>query len=124
MFKEIIADFKEAKDTLKEWLFCRRYSIKLSMAKRLADMKQSAFNKQYFVVLAPNDKLVAINNNDIKQLKRLKMLNKHLSGLQLRDTCFYYTPINKNNSMNRKEQLEAKERYLKYAKKYMSRSQT
>lgn len=119
MIIEIISDFKEAKDTIKEWLFYRRYSIKLSMAKKLADMKQAAFNKQYFVVLAPNNKLVAINNKDVKTLKRKKMLNKHLSGLQLRDTCFYYTPINKNNSMNRSEQLEAKERYLKYAKKYM-----
>ncbi|MDR0823907.1 MAG: hypothetical protein LBN74_02360 [Prevotella sp.] len=127
MFKDIVSDFKEFRIWLLNWLFYRRYAIKMSFAIRLADMKQKAFNKQFHVMLmelASGDKLVSVNRDEINKMKRKKWLPKNTNMLSLRDLIFYSTPLSRNNKSTPADRRKAKEKYLKYAKKYMSRSQT
>ena len=119
MLKLIIADFKEYYSVFKEWVYFKRHALKLKVAMKFADIKQAAFNKQFFVVLAGSGKLVAVNNDDVKRLKKLKMLPKHMDGITLRRMSFYYTSASKNNTMSSEELADAKDRYFKYAKKYL-----
>lgn len=122
MFKDIISDFKEFRIWFLNWLFYRRHAIKMSLAIRLADMKQKAFNKQYHVMLMElpsGDKLVSVNRDEINNLKRKKWLPKNACMLSLRDSIFYSTPLNRNNTSTPGDRKVAKEKYLKYAKKYM-----
>ncbi len=118
MLKQIISDFKDAYEWIKECVFLRRCAFRLKLAIRLADMKQQAFNKRYFVVLAPNNKLIAINNDDIDRLKRLKLFDKRMGFLELQKKCFYYTALSLNNKMSKEQMQEAKQRYIQYSKKY------
>ena len=119
MIKEIAQDFVEYYSVFKEWVYYKRHALKLKVAMKFADIKQAAFNKQFFVVMAGNGKLVAVNNDDVKRLKQLKMLPKKMDGLTLRRLSFYYTSASKNNTMSAEELADAKERYLQYAKKYL-----
>lgn len=122
MFKDIVSDFKEFRIWFLNWLFYRRHALKMKLAIRLADMKQKAFNKRYFIMLLElpsGDRLVSINNDEFKKLKLKKWLPKDMSYLDLEDQSFYQTPLSKNNTVNKKERIRAKEKYLKYAKKYM-----
>lgn len=122
MFKDIVSDFKEFRIWFLNWLFYRRHAIKMNLAIRLADMKQKAFNKRYFIMLLElpsGDRLVSINNDEFKKLKIKKWLPKNMNYLDLEEQSFYQTPLSKNNTVNKKERVKAKEKYLKYAKKYM-----
>ena len=123
MIREIIADFKEAKDTLKEWLFYRRQSFKMSLAIKMADIKQKAWNKQYHVVLLSlpaEDKLVTIRRNDFFRYQRKKWIPKHIRWTDfLRSSVFYSTPLSRNNKVSKEDREKAKAKYMKYAKKYM-----
>jgi hypothetical protein len=119
MLKLIIEDFKEYKALIKEWFFYRRHALKLKLAIRLADIKQAAFNKQFFVILSPTDKLVAINNTDVRMLKKMKLMSRSIDGMELRRKSFYYTLGSANNKMSTEELQAAKERYFRYAKKYL-----
>lgn len=121
----IRADAKDAVIALQNWLFYRRMSFKMSLAIRLADMKQRAWNKQYHVMLLElpsGEKLVSINNLDIERLKRKKWLPKHTSMYDMRESIFYSTPQSRNNKSTPKERAAAKERYVRYARKFMKRS--
>jgi len=122
MFKEIIQDFKEYGIFLKKWIFYKRHSIKMSLAIRLADIKQKAFNRQYHVMLIAlpsGDRLTSINREDVKILVRKKWLPKDTTyfGLTHSDSVFYSTPISRNNKSTPEERKEAREKYLKYVKK-------
>lgn len=182
MIKEIIEDLKSLKNWFKQYWFYRRHALRLKLAIRLANMKQKAFNKQYFVVLSSQDKLISLNEDEIdrlrkkrvyspKQMKeiskkilseqekvvrvlerglfncetdeerrrfnsdiidiryrdknliqrlsRLTVLPKHIDGLHIRRTAFYYTSYGANNKMTPQQLLEARNRYFTYAKKYM-----
>ncbi|MDR1089934.1 MAG: hypothetical protein LBL79_02570 [Prevotella sp.] len=122
MFKDIVSDFKEYRIWLLNWLFYRRHAIKMNLAIRLADMKQKAFNKQFHVLLMglpSGDKLVSVTRDEITKLKRKKWLPKNACVLSLRDSIFYSTPLDRNNKSTPEERQKAKEKYLKYAKKYM-----
>lgn len=119
MFKVILSDIKDTINWWRKYTHTKRHAFKLKLAIRLADMKQSAFNKQYFVVLTPGNKLIAINNNDVKMLKRNNLLDKRMDGMKLRKMSFYYTAFGQNNKMSKQEQLEAKHRYITYARKYL-----
>ena len=119
MLKLIAADFKEYYSLFKEWIYFKRHALKLKVAMKFADIKQAAFNKQFFVVMAGNGKLIAVNNDDVKRLKRLKMMDKRMDGMKLRKLSFYYTPASKNNTMTTEELADAKDRYMQYAKKYL-----
>jgi hypothetical protein len=83
------------------WMFYHRYAIKMSLAIRLSDIKQKAFNKQFHVMLmelSSGDRLVSVNRDEINKLKRKKWLPKNASMLDLRDSIFYSTPLNRNNT--------------------------
>jgi hypothetical protein len=121
MFKEIICDFKEYNVWIQNWMFYRRHAMKMSLAIRLADIKQKAYNKQYHVMilsLPKGDSLVSVNRDDIQAFKRKKWLPKHLGSIEMANSIFYSTPISRNNKSSQEERRSAKEKYLKYAKKY------
>jgi len=122
MIREISSDFREYKAWLSNWLFCRRHAFKMSLAIRLADMKQKAFNKRYFIMLmetSHGDKLVSFNNNEFDSMKRKKWLPRTMSYLDLEKEAFYQTDLNRNNILSREERKKAREKYTHYAKKYM-----
>ena len=115
-------DFKEFRTWLYNWFVYRRLSLKMGLAIRLADMKQKAWNKRYHVMLLElpgGDKLVSINNEDINRFKRKKWLPKKATMLDLKDSIFYSTPLNRNNKTSPEERRAAKDKYVRYAKKYM-----
>jgi hypothetical protein len=121
MFKEIINDFKEFRLWWLNYLFYRRHAVKLKLAVMLADIKQKAFNKRYFVVLIETpgkDKLVSINNNEFTVFKRKGWLPKRMSYLELEEYSFYQTAVGLNNRQSREQRAEARKKYLKYARKY------
>ena len=125
MFKEIVGDFKEGCVWFSNWLFYKRMSVKMGLAIRLADVKQRAYNKQYHIMLLAlptGEKLVSLNKNDMARFKRKKWLPKNMSFFDLKhsDSIFYSTPLDRNNKSSAKERKEAREKYLKYAKKYFN----
>jgi hypothetical protein len=183
MIKAIISDLKKLKQWAKQYLFYRKHALRLKLAIKLADMKQKAFNKQYFVVLSSNNKLISLNEAEVNTLKktktygpksmkriasnikkkeseviakleyelahcsdpeerrelnaaiidikqsnknlilrlsRLTVLPKTMDGLRIRRTAFYYTKYSANNSMTPQQRLEARERYMLYAKKFLA----
>jgi|GEM_PF-950899 len=122
MIKEIALDFKEYRIWFQNWLFYWRHSIKMSLAIKLADIKQKAFNKRYFIMLlelSAGDKLVSINNKEFDKCKRKGWLPKRMTMLELERESFYQTALSRNNKVSSKDRKAAKERYLKYAKKYL-----
>ena len=127
MFKEIIQDFKDFTIWFSNWFFYKRQSIKMNLAIKLADIKQKAFNKQYHIMLLclPNgEKLVSVNRDDIERLKRKKMLPKDIRVFSLKhsSSIFYSTPLNRNNKASSEDREAAKEKYLKYAERYMKKA--
>ncbi len=122
ILKAIHSDFKDAVVAFQNWLFFRRQSFKMGLAIRLADMKQRAWNKQYHVMLLElpgGEKLVSVNKQDINRFKRKKWLPKKMGMLELRDSIFYSTPLTRNNKSTPEERKAAKDKYLRYARKYM-----
>ena len=95
----------------------------MTLAIKLADIKQKAFNKQYHVMLLSlptGDKLVSVNGDDIVSLKRKKWLPKDIGMLELKKTSiFYSTPLSRNNKSTPEQRREAKRKYIKYCTKYM-----
>ena len=95
--------------------------MKMSLAIHLADIKQKAFNRQYHVMLLElpqGDRLVSINKEEINRFKRKKWLPKKATMLDLRESIFYSTPLSRNNKAAPKDRKKAKEKYLKYTKRY------
>lgn len=103
---------------LKQWFFLKRKSIQLSFAIRLCDLKQQAFNRRYFVMLDPNDKLISLSREDINRMKRLKMIQKNITHLDLMEKAFYFTPLSRNgkNGISKEEQLKRRKIYMDYVK--------
>jgi len=122
MFKEIIQDFKEYYVWLSNWSFYKRQSIKMSLAIRLADIKQKAFNKQYHIMilsLPQGEKLVSVSKSDIQIMIRKKWLPKDISYFSLihGNSIFYSTPLSRNNKSTPEERKSAREKYMRYLKK-------
>jgi hypothetical protein len=121
MFKEIISDFKEYKVWFENWIYYRRHAIKMSLAIRLADIKQQAFNRQYHVMLLElprGSTLVSVSRDDIQVFKRKKWLPRHLGAVELANSVFYSTPLCRNNKSTAEDRRLAKTKYLKYATRY------
>lgn len=117
-------DFREFLATLRNWIYFRRMSIRMGLAIRLADMKQRAYNKQYHVLImelpSGAERLFSLNNREIESFKRKRWLPKHVTMLDLRkDSIFYSTPLTRNNRSTAQERRAAKEKYLKYSKRFM-----
>ena len=125
ILKAIHSDFKDAVVAFQNWLFFRRQSFKMGLAIRLADMKQRAWNKQYHVMLLElpgGEKLVSVNNQDINRYKRKGWLPKKMGMFELKreGSIFYSTPLDRNNRSTPADRKAAKDKYLRYARKYMN----
>lgn len=122
-YKIIRSDLRDLKIFIYNWFVYHRQSFKMSLAMKMADIKQRAWNKQYHVVLLElpvEDKLVTINREDFFRFKRKKWLPKHIQWTDfLRSSAFYSTPLSRNNKVSVKDRKVAKEKYMKYVKKYM-----
>lgn len=98
--------------------FCALYDeLRLHCAIKLADAKQRAYNKRYFVMPDYLNKLTVLNNDDIKWLKRARLMKKNVSHLEIMRDCFYYTPLSRNDEGSRmtvEERLKRKAKWLSY----------
>jgi hypothetical protein len=103
---------------LKQFFFLKKKAIQLKWAIRLCDLKQQAFNKRYFVILDYNDKLISLSKDDINRLKRMRLIDKRVTHLDLMEKAFYYTPLSKNNDgkMTKEEREKRKKTYMQYVK--------
>ncbi|MDR2917836.1 MAG: hypothetical protein LBV72_00515 [Tannerella sp.] len=100
-----------------------RQSLRLKLAMSLADMKQRATNKRYYIMtmeVPKGEKLVSINRDDLNRLKRKKWLPKNFSHLDLERESWYQTDLKRNNSLTKEEQAKAMKRYRKYLKKQIN----
>jgi hypothetical protein len=97
-----------------------RHSLRMKLAISLADMKQKAFNKRYFVMLmetSKGEKLVSINRDELVRIKRKKWLPKTFGYLELQQEAFYQTDLTRNNKATRQQRTAALRRYQKYIQK-------
>ncbi|MDR1674946.1 MAG: hypothetical protein LBR86_00515 [Tannerella sp.] len=114
----IITDLRELCDWLRDWFHYRRQSFKMSLAIRLADLKQRAYNRQYHVMimtLPQGDRLVSVTRDEIQSFKRKKWLPKRTGMIELEKSIFYSTPAGRNNRSTVGERAEARKKYLRYA---------
>ncbi|MDR2684257.1 MAG: hypothetical protein LBB53_02600 [Prevotellaceae bacterium] len=101
-------------------------AVKLRLAIWLSDLRQKAYNKRFFVVLATVgirngkkiNRLRSICNSEFKAFKRLGYLPKKMSYLQLSEKCFYKTDLKRNNTENYAERQRAQKKYLHYQKMF------
>jgi hypothetical protein len=99
-------------------------AVRLHFAIKLADAKQRAYNKRYFVMPDYLNKLTVINNNDIKWLKRAHLMRKQVSHLEIMRDCLYYTPLSRNDESSRmtiEERMQRKAKWLSYMERVRSR---
>ncbi|MDR1455216.1 MAG: hypothetical protein LBJ01_06160 [Tannerella sp.] len=117
----IAGDFRELCGWMRDWMFYRRQSVRMSLAIRLADMKQRAFNRQYHVMimaLPQGERLVSVSRQEMQAFKRKGWLPRKAGRLELERSVFYSTPLNRNNRSTGKERAAAREKYLRYACRY------
>jgi len=115
----IMSDFREYYHLIMKWLFYRRHALKLSLAIRVADMKQKALNKRITVVLNSKRKFEWWTNTDFKKAKREKRIPKNWGALDLAQVTFYQTPIDRNNRTSKEDRAMYKDKYLKYAERFI-----
>lgn len=98
-------------------------AFKMKLAILLADMKQRAYNRRFFVVLItvgfnkkgiPIERLRSIDNQQFKLFKRKGWLPKRMTTCDLQQKCFYATPLSKNNTLNKEERKAAINKYIRY----------
>ena len=97
-----------------------RLSVRLKLAVRMADMKQKAFNRRYYVMLLEyggRDRLVSVSRDDINRFKRRKWLPKNFSHIDAQEAGFYQTDL----SRNRLDSAEAREAALRKYRRYVGR---
>lgn len=106
--------------TFQEYLKLLKRKIQLRIAANVADLKQAAFNKRYYVLPNEKHKLIALCRDDVKILKKYGMMKKSVSHLDLMRECFYVTKVSLNDkpALDKKEREEKKKQWLKYAKKW------
>jgi len=117
IIKALREDFNEYINFLQESWKLKRQSWRMSLAIRLADLKQAAFNKQYHVMildLGGRERLVTINKLQINAFKRKKWLPKNADMLTLSKSFFYSTPLNRNNKSKKEDRVKALQRYKSY----------
>lgn len=124
--KERLIDFiKETTGHIRASIVLWMEAVKLRLAISLSDIKQKAYNKRYFVVMATVGfdrkgqavtKLRSINNAEFKLLKRKGWLPKRMSYLELSEKSFYATSLSRNNTQTKEERKKALSRYMRYQK--------
>lgn len=107
------------------WFVLSFEAFKLRLAILLADIKQKARNRRFFVVLMtvgltrrgdPVVRLRSIDNEGFKYCKRKGWLPKRMTTLELHQKCFYATSLSKNNTFTREERRKAMRKYIRYQK--------
>lgn len=107
--------------TIKHLIFLKKQAFRLWLAIKVADAKQAAYNKRFYVIDDWKHRLVTISKEDLNKLKRMKVYDKKITHLDLMRECFYYTPLSRNNNgkISEKEKAKKQEIWLKYAQKYL-----
>jgi hypothetical protein len=122
--QEILDDLKNVLEFVKDICFLQIHRFKLRLAVWLAEIKQRAFNKRFFVILMPlkikNGKLVtglrSITASDLKWYKRKKLIPKNYGYLELSKQAFYQTPLSLNNKFSQDDRRTAMEKYMNMIK--------
>jgi hypothetical protein len=94
----------------------------MDIAISLADMKQKGWNRQFIVMLMSlpsGDRLVSIHRDKFLEYQRAGLLPKRLKWSDCKRMSFYRTPECRNNKATPQERKEAREKYIRYAKRYM-----
>ncbi|MDR1097301.1 MAG: hypothetical protein LBL57_04130 [Tannerella sp.] len=123
--RALTADLIELKQYVLTGYVLWRQSMRLKIAMSLADLKQRATNRRYFVMsmeVSGGEKLVSINRNDLIRIRRRKWLPKNFSHLDLENQSWYQTELKRNNSLTRQERQKAIKKYQKYLKSQPAKS--
>jgi len=83
MLKAIIQDFKEYKSHFNEWLFLRRFNLKLTLYSKLADMHHRASGLKTRVVIVGEDRKFEIWNK--RTIERAKKSTVRVGKIRLKD---------------------------------------
>ena len=121
IFKAIVEDVREIIAWAKSMYLLWRKSLRMKLAISLADMKQKAFNKRYFIMtmqIGNTEKLVSVTRDDVVRLKRKKWLPKEFTHIELEQECFYMTDLSRNNTLSKEAREKALKKYRKYIKKW------
>lgn len=121
-----------------QWLLFRVFcqlkmdALRLDFAIFMANALQRAKNKRFYVIQNAQGKLIWVCNEDIKAMKRprrvrkvingklqtfkITMLPKNFDHLTLMRECYYYTPIDRNNSngITVEERHQKQKKWLQY----------
>ena len=128
MFKQIISDFREIGEYLKDAYTVIVSSIKIRLLIFMADLLQKAHNKRFFVsvivrpvikdnrIIGESERLKIFNNEMFKQYKRKGWMPKRMTTLELQQKCFYSTALSKNNNVSKENRRKAIKQYTQYSK--------
>lgn len=128
MFKQIISDFREIGEYLKDAYTVIVSSIKIRLLIFMADLLQKVHNKRFFVsvivkpvikgnrIVGESERLKIFNNEMFKEYKRKGWMPKRMTTVQLQEKCFYFTPISRNNKVSKESKKAAIRQYTQYSK--------
>lgn len=128
MFKQIISDFREIGEYLKDAYTVIVSSIKIRLLIFMADLLQKVHNKRFFVsvivkpviknnrIVGETERLKIFNNDMFKEYKRKGWMPKRMTTVQLQEKCFYFTPISRNNKVSKESRKAAIRQYTQYSK--------
>ena len=128
MFKQIISDFREIGEYLKDTYTVIVSSIKIRLLIFMADLLQKVHNKRFFVsvivkplldgskIIGETERLKIFNNEMFKEYKRKGWMPKRMTTVQLQEKCFYFTPISRNNKVSKESRKAAIRQYTQYSK--------
>lgn len=128
MFKQIISDFREIGEYLKDAYTVIVSSIKIRLLIFMADLLQKVHNKRFFVsvivkpviksnrIVGESERLKIFNNDMFKEYKRKGWMPKRMTTVQLQEKCFYFTPISRNNKVSKESRKAAIRQYTQYSK--------
>ena len=106
--------------SLKGYFALQRRRLQLKIAAHVADLKQRAYNKRYYVLPDENNKLRALCKDDVRLLKRMGMMKKSVSHLDIMRECFYFTKVHLNdmNGMTPEERKKKQQEWESYSRKH------
>ena len=104
--------------SVREFYNLWKQGVQLKIAIRVAETKQKAWNKRYYVLPDEKGKLRALCNADIKWLKKNGHMSQKVSHLDVMRECFYYTKssLNDSNPISPEEREVKRKEWLKYNK--------
>ena len=107
---------------VKYYIQLRYDAFRLWIAVKIADAKQKAYNKRYFVLSDVKGRLQVLNSQELKSLRKPQKIKKNVNGkivtrkvylmnpkatyLDWMRESIYYTPVSLNNERISKEERE------------------